>query len=357
MYAYDNVIHIDNNSGVEKRQKSDLTIVCTQIHDGLGYSFIVLGRNGLHEDAGSTKESIEKGQIERFSNRFREAMTPLIKSYQPEQLPSILLKIEGFGEELWDLLIPPPLQFLLRGLPEESIIDISTKEMWIPWEILFDGASFLGEKHILRRLPKLPVCTDVTQARQRCHRLSSGEVKRAINVIGDRLNVNEQELAARVFDGVELTVVTLSPTPIATLKEEINETDILHFSCHGIIDGTEQYLRLGPREEHFLSVSSVRRLSMQGGLVFANACASAGSSTLLSPVDFGWHFYAAGAEIFIGSLAPIPSKQALRFANEFYKTWNLGEKSCSAALQAVKKSYSDDSASLFWLFYCIYGQD
>lgn len=122
-----------------------------------------------------------------------------------------------------------------------------------------------------------------------------------------------------------------------------------------ILDRNIHYLQLGSGEQYHLTVTSAKKLSMNGGLVFANACSSAGSSVSFNDFqNFGWAFYEAGAEVFIGTLIPVPVRRALDFAKRFYSIWKPNEVSCAEALHIVKQEMSQAN-NLYWLFYCQYG--
>ena len=73
-----------------------------------------------------------------------------------KELDSIWMNIRSLGQELSEGLLPPALRDQLTHWKPGSTICIATNENWIPWELLYDGDCFWGQKYILARLPEVP---------------------------------------------------------------------------------------------------------------------------------------------------------------------------------------------------------
>jgi hypothetical protein len=91
--------------------------------------------------------------------------------------------------------------------------------------------------------------------------------------------------------------------------------------------------------------------------VFANACASAQPYIAFGKFgSFGWEFYRQGADVFIGTLGPVPAKYAIPFAEAVYDQLvsQKGQLMIGAALANARKEAANQH-NLFWLLYCLYG--
>jgi hypothetical protein len=343
--------------------QADATIGCDCRGEQSAYTYTVLPRGGHFADAGQSAYKYSSASAQQYLTRLYDRVSPtLCQTFESSNLPSIQLQIRGIGKELYDQLISPRLQAYMRSLKRGATVNISSKDNWIPWEIIHDGRDFWGVRYNVRRLPLLPLMAspqgNTPKTRQS---LASGHIKHGVNIIGNDLSSLEVQTAKTTFENfckshrLESRPVSDSPIAIHQLQELLKNVDVVHITCHGFADTSGHYLQLGPFQEHRLTIESVSQLSVNGGLVFANACSSAAPSYVLDDfVTFGWEFYEAGAEVFIGTLVPVPVTFALEFAQRFYRTWKPGRMGCGTALHKVKHQMSK-SGNLFWLFYCQYG--
>src|SRR5262249_32300208 len=91
--------------------------------------------------------------------------------------------------------------------------------------------------------------------------------------------------------------------------------------------------------------------------VFANACTSNRPVLTFGKFNtFGWEFYKCGAGAFIGTLGPVPTVLAIRFAEAFYRELleQDGRRTLGQAMGAAKEAAAP-GRTLFWLLYCLYG--
>ncbi|MBI1930349.1 CHAT domain-containing protein [Candidatus Poribacteria bacterium] len=354
-----------SNTGLDSERQAEVTIICDKEQGDTPYVFTVYEKSGGPMEGGRSNFHFTDAKAQSFLNRIIGELTPILRrGFHASQLEPIMMQIQGIGLELYEQLIPRDLTDFMKSLPEGAVVTISTKDMWIPWEIIFDETDFWGLKFDLRRLPKLPLGEkpllgesklNSAQTRQR---LAPPDLKKVVNIVGDELTPQETVTAKTTFDTLQAThgfnLLLLENEPIHTLRDKLRDADVSHFTCHGVASDSGHYLRLGSGQEHRLTVQSVRLFRLDGGLVFANACCSAASSWFLGNfMSFGWTFYRVGAQAFIGTLVPVPTKYALEFAQKFYKLWLVERQSCGKTLRSTKISMSN-SNNPFWLFYCLY---
>jgi CHAT domain len=276
---------------------------------------------------------------------------------------NILFNLRGLGQELFNQLVPPTVANHIQAWQPGLSVRISTNEPWIPWELMYDGQYFLGEKFLFIRLPRLDNSQHLPQ-RSRPQHQGAKQVKKIVNVVGGNIKPHEEaQRASDLFSQLPESIFTtcLIEKSFSELEASLNEADILHFTCHGHI-----------KPRHLLQISSDPFLSREnissynisqltlkpGSFVFANACNSNTPVYFLNNfTSFAWEFYKQGADIFIGTLGTIPTQYAINFAHTVYQELLLRDdrRTVPQAIDKAKKVAKDDDNNYFWLLYCIYG--
>lgn len=277
-----------------------------------------------------------------------------------DERESALISLRDRGAALFRRLIPLDLQAEIRGWADRTILQISTNEQWVPWELMHDGKGFLGQRMLLVRLPRFPLGI----ARAGCRSAVPSQAEddngqNVLNVIGGGLD-SEVEACLNLFQdfGKEVEVRTLRERPISALLQEIRGADLVHFTCHGHRDP----LRLQIHKTKDPALNLLLH-SVQGDdfcikdrcLVYANACNSAvGELSFEEFVNFAWGFCEKGAAAFIGTLGAVPTRDALAFARRFYSRLASGDSgSIYSAYQATREEAF--LAGPACLLFCIYG--
>jgi hypothetical protein len=144
---------------------------------------------------------------------------------------------------------------------------------------------------------------------------------------------------------------------LATFESMIEGAEVINVLCHGIVeeDGG-MYLQVGEKPLGVLRPSDVSALRLpRGALVFVNACSSAGATySVAGLTTFGWEFWKAGAAFYIGTLAPVMTDFALRFAKAFYDAWLGSRLSIPEAMFEARRSFRRESNPM-WTLYALYG--
>ncbi|MFC3455017.1 CHAT domain-containing protein [Amycolatopsis speibonae] len=258
------------------------------------------------------------------------------------------------GVGLWNDIVPTVIKeqfWQLRG--QISSLSVATTHDVLPWELLYplrlgDDRGFLIEQFpVLRRV----------FGQQRSRRAS---LDGCSYVLSERAPDN----ARQEIDAVA-AILGRGPT-VHALDNLLDLIDSgkcgsLHFACHNsfsLNDGGSSIAMSGGTFVPTLLNSAVvqRSLAPRNPLVFLNACRSAGAVPEYSRM-MGWaqQFMAAGAGAFVGTLWPIRSETASRFAETFYQQLRAGDPLGAAAHKARLTASGQDEIDPTWLAYTVYG--
>lgn len=305
-----------------------------------------------------------KARAEDWLRELNAFLAEVVTRARPsaDEWESMLLNLRAIGAQLYQDLVPTSItDRVATWVPGTSLV-ISTNEQWIPWELMYDGDDFWGKKFLLTRLPRLSGdVQDVMMSPSRPTPESGRLVRRIVNVVGGGV-ATETQRACHLFSGLSEEVKTevLLEKPLEVLRKTLPGADAVHFTCHGLTDPHLLQIAKDRSRSQNLAPQSVPFLPLEPGcLVFANACASSVPAVTFGRfTNFGWEFYRRGAEVFIGTLGPIPTSYAIQFAETFYQHLlrEEGSAGCSVgeALAAARRD-AENRSNLFWLLYCIYG--
>lgn len=305
-----------------------------------------------------------KARAEDWLRELNAFLAEVVTRARPsaDEWESMLLNLRAIGAQLYQDLVPTSItDRVATWVPGTSLV-ISTNEQWIPWELMYDGDDFWGKKFLLTRLPRLSGdVQDVMMSPSRPTPESGRLVRRIVNVVGGGV-ATETQRACHLFSGLSEEVKTevLLEKPLEVLRKTLPGADAVHFTCHGLTEPHLLQIAKDRSRSQNLAPQSVPFLPLEPGcLVFANACASSVPAVTFGRfTNFGWEFYRRGAEVFIGTLGPIPTSYAIQFAETFYQHLlrEEGSAGCSVgeALAAARRD-AENRSNLFWLLYCIYG--
>ena len=273
---------------------------------------------------------------------------------------STLFTLQSKGQYFYDNFLPEKLRDKTKAWANNSTIILSTNEQWIPWEIFYDGDDFWGKKHIISRYPRIGDRSHIMDS-SRTNENSAKKVSRILNVVGGKLPVETSDQAKLLFKNYPTTldIVTFENKPIYVFPGEVMEKDLIHFTCHGLLDPQILQISNSNSQSDNLSLESVRRLQIHPGcFVFVNACSSSVAAFTFGRFNnFAWEFYRKVADVYIGTLGKVPTKYALDFAEMVYKHLFKKPKGISVgeALQLAKQE-ATDKKNIFWLLYTLYGE-
>ena len=333
---------------------------------------------GFWRDAGS---AVQLGPLAALRQGINQRLNQLMQFLETNEAPPGWLPYKESKVELYEPLVPAEIRQVLERAalhanpadPPVLRIYLDPSLDWIPWEIMYDGTSYLGIRFQLARLPLVRSGPEWSNGQPR-------EVRRIYNILGEHV----LELPA-LFDSWQATFKPALEPAAAQDREqrvpadnvgewpnqddiaEASDGDILHVTCHGLYDLEQQsghwslnhkkasipWFQIGVQQVEMLNLSQSRPL------VFGNACSSASLGVEAAVgllAGFGPSFFKRGALAFVGTFAPIRKALAVEFAQRFYNNLLVQGLPVGRALWATKKQYLEDQTTdPSWLFYCLYG--
>jgi len=346
---------------------SDLSWIVTNAGNGRA-RFLVQNRGTWQDgDIGLRPEWM------KVCDGFFTGFTESLKNNRPLTIKYIHAQCEA----LFKTVLPDATQNILSDTLDDTHGDrIPTLRIYsdpvfdhVPWELLRDDTDFLG---VRCRIARMPIMSDPPS-----HADHKRMVRDIYHVLGKGVMALPDEGALlsawrKTFDPLPSQAYPSSGEqpvwPDLDVLEKAWFGDILHITCHGLDKAAGWTLDKDAGEPGVINDTIVDTLKIRDGrpLVFANACSSVGSATVLTP-GLAPKFISRGTLNLIGTFAPVTRDLAIRFAVRFYSlllgTNGSGPAPIAEALRLTKKQFQDDAAKLApgaaydpsYLFYCLYG--
>lgn len=256
----------------------------------------------------------------------------LIGKYK-EEMDNKTLK--DTGKLLYNIFIPTSIQKYINNIKPSKIIIITATEHDIPWELIFDGTNFWCEKYVVARYMGNFLNYDYLK-------LKTIPKKNKINVLiiadpkNDTHSAKEEgfEISKLLHNSsINIKIIGSAQATKVEVCKNINSNmyEIIHYAGHAdfnIENPKRSSLHL---KDGKLTYENIKCLSLREKrpLIFINACSSSDNKFIGNKsVGLALAFMEAGCMAFIGSMYPIESKVAAKFASIFYKNlqkFNIGE--------------------------------
>ncbi|WP_063804121.1 CHAT domain-containing protein [Streptomyces bungoensis] len=267
-------------------------------------------------------------------------------------------RLRSHGVRLWASAVPEAVQrqFWAEAGRITSFTVLGEHDM-VPWELLYPLNDGQEDRGFLAEW--LPVVRRVF-GQDRVRELGLPGVAFVVPP-GSPANAGAEvaSLRARLGPGVADAGVLTERAALTALIEG-GHAGLLHFACHNAFTGTGSCVTMadGPFDPIDLtSAAQLRTLRAHHPLVFFNACRSAGEIDWFGE-SLGWapQFLQAGAGAFVGTLWPVRSRSALRFAEAFYDQLLTHGQSLGQASLAARRTVRDlHGGDPTWLAYAVYG--
>lgn len=225
----------------------------------------------------------------------------------------------------------------------------------IPWELLYDGKFFLGDKFRIGRSvdgtwkeksnlnqTKLKILIIVNPSQD----LEEAEEEGTILFETLNTEISNDLLDIQMYSGSRITKFKL--------LSEIQSYDIVHYAGHVVYNESYPEGGLLLSNQEVLSSKEIEKIPNTPYLVFINACRS---SIKESNVGLANAFLRAGVPNYIGTNWNIPdSYKTVEFAINFYRNL-FDEKSVGDALFEARKfaRETNELHELIWASYSLYG--
>ncbi|MDD5077411.1 MAG: CHAT domain-containing protein [Candidatus Omnitrophica bacterium] len=278
-----------------------------------------------------------------------------------------LKSLQETGKLLWDYLFSRSIKERLKESPSCILtLSLDAELIYLPWELVFDGADFLSLKFGMGRVVRsrgdsflLPYRNPAQNARMLILADPTGDLKSAYRegvIIKKQVSLRNKSRVQADFKSTNIDRYYA--------RNNICNYDIVHFAGHGdhggpggggwiFKDGS-----FGPGD-----IFKMRQGCNFPALVFSNACHTAES--VLARVRFDYQrdsygmagaFLSAGVRHYIGAIRKVEDNAALVFAREFYRGMVSGkEMGESLRLARVKLKEEYGLRRMYWVNYLLYG--
>jgi class 3 adenylate cyclase len=280
--------------------------------------------------------------------------------------PSILDELQKTGALLFDELLTKDAKERLRATKASSLVlYIDDSLVQIPWEMLYDGKSFLARRFGVGRI----VRTRQTAAQVTPRALHAP--LRMLVVADPRRDLEQsykegveiRDLLAEKEDKIKVDFVS-SRVSVDFVKKNIKNYDIIHYAGHADYDAGKPSASAWKLTDGDFSAADV--LAMAGGeplpsIVFSNGCQSGQTqewklSDTREVYGLANAFLLAGVQHYIGTFWDVRDKHSMDFAQHFYRALLSGASVGEAMRQAREgliKSYGEEL--IVWSSYMLYG--
>lgn len=277
---------------------------------------------------------------------------------------NMLVELREHGQSLYKMLLPEDVRNKLAATEEKSILfSMDESLVHIPWELLYDGSSFLCQEFAIGRSVKTrQVVSSLSRSVSRPIKMLVLADPRGDLPASRREGALILEEAEKVSDWLN---VTLKDSGITTeyVREKIRTFDIVHYAGHAELDptkGSETGWLLKDGTFTGSEISSLATGAPMPAMVFSNACQSGGWDPIgnYEKQVFGVanNFLLAGVQHYIGTFREIPDEPGFLFACSFYahiaRGTTVGEAMRLARLALIGR-YGEDT--IIWGGYLLYG--
>ncbi|MEC4815146.1 MAG: CHAT domain-containing protein, partial [Scytonema sp. PMC 1069.18] len=295
--------------------------------------------------------SLSANWVERSQFLLKTTLEEAITS-QPEDFRA---RLSSLGQYLFQSFFPPELQNIFNNIPRFdspfTLLILADQDAWLPWELLYDGQEFLGDRFIIGRwLWELD--------KTRPYEFPLG----AVNVAHYQ-NVEQPEIWTALLEP------PLAPPPIALpggVLADLNSTDSmrgLHLVRSGQSSDTveQQYspVHLDNSNEMCSIESEVQpaKLTLRRNRPLVTLSYLSAGQPELTVLENTWAttFLQAGCSTFIGPLWAVQPDVEAAFVSSFYANLWSGQSLGTAFHSARQFARTIVPESLDWLAYVLFG--
>jgi len=277
--------------------------------------------------------------------------------------PGLNAEMMDLGLMLYDNLVPEGIRKVLRNYA--GPLFVWTEISSIPWEQLYDGEKFWGNRYAMGR----KIITSVSH-RPRV----SGSVKKLPSVLVVASNPNNDllwlgdEVETIVSSVSQFADVSVLSGSRATMIESIRELrkgcyTVIHYCGHATNESSSGEGALLLHDGQLLTSSMIKSNLRGAPVVFLNACQSArGVPEIDVMADWGGvtsslsdAFLLGGAAGVIGTVADLGDKEGAHFASAFYQHLNRGE-TLGKAIQSTRTTFCSEAPdNPVWSSFVLFG--
>ncbi|KPA13592.1 CHAT domain protein [Candidatus Magnetomorum sp. HK-1] len=293
--------------------------------------------------------------------------------HQPLQTSSLDL-LKKLGLLLWDELLSARFKEIFQTANKPFLyLELDYQLLHIPWEILFDGETFLCEKFYMGR-SKIITPENIIPCKKREDQkplkmlMVSNSVKELPNAVKEGKKIRD------IFDCIDQRheyILTSQKTDLslAELKEQLRDYDFIHYAGHA------EYIKEKSSEsglkctDGIFKASDVKKMENSAAMpliIFSNACQSA----RLQAINWEHHedpniqnnaaglataFTMRGVKHYIGTYWEIQDKPGRHFSELFYNEF-INNKPIGEIIHHTRKLFQKRfPKDISWISYIFYG--
>jgi CHAT domain-containing protein len=303
---------------------------------------------------------------ERIARAARQLIECLARGARQRTLTQAgLADLRTLGEELYRALFPPAVRDDLSEVEGRPLLlEMDERFVTVPWELVYDGHSFLCRRFDLGRAVFTPQPRRAGPTRKIAR--PAQLLVLCSDPAGDlpAVNAEGEAIVAALEAHKGVSVRMASGKGVETVRGWMKDFDLLHFAGHA------DHVRAEPAQSGWrladgkLTARDVADLA--GGrpmplLVFSNACASSHEGKWEGDDPgrvFGLAnaFLLAGVKYYLGTQWEVVDANSKIFARAFYAELGRG-RSVGAAVRRAREAVivAEGEASLGWASYVLYG--
>jgi CHAT domain-containing protein/predicted negative regulator of RcsB-dependent stress response len=276
--------------------------------------------------------------------------------------------IQDKGASLYQQLLTSDIRAQLQTTTATLLaLSLDDALVHIPWELLFDGHTFLCRRFAIGRMVSTPqplVTSRRALQTTPLQMLIVADPQGNLEAAAREGRTIRAELASEAH---RLQVeVWGAPVTCSQVTQSLGQYDVLHYAGHATYDPQHAEQSGWLLADSPLSAAMIRQLGNTvslPALVFSNACRSGQTRVWNGSPQAGQAIYGlanafllAGAQHYIGTFWDVPDEPSCAFAIDFYRQlahgWRIGE-ALRRARAALAARYGE--AHVVWGSYVLYG--
>ena len=327
-------------SRLRKQLKNDMALVEYANLDGVLAAFVVTsGSVELVEGLGTESEikTLLQGLRFQFGTlKFGAAATQNF-------LPQLKRNADQYFFKLRKILVSP-LEHLIDG--KRLVLAPVGVLNYIPFNALFDGESYLIQKHSVSITPSAQVWQTLQQKR----RAPSGKGL-LIGYSDESIPLADAEVKhLKRISGIDAIALTGRNATFRAFVENAPKADLIHLACHGQFRSDNPMYSSLHLSDGWVTVRDIAKQKLKARLVTLSAC-----ETGLSEVHKGEEllgltrgFLSAGARNLIVSLWTVNDESTSQLMSDLYTNLQLGHSPAASLRSAQLRFIASDTHPYYW---------
>jgi CHAT domain-containing protein len=224
---------------------------------------------------------------------------------------------------------------------------------YVPFHALFDGATYMIERHEVSYAPSASVL-------HQCLRVPRRPPLEAllIGVADEQIPRVEDEVSALADVFTDAVTLTGSGATRAAVREHVKHADLVHLACHGQFRPDNPLFSALQLGDGWLTVREAYELELEGKLVTLSACETGISAVAIGDELIGLvrGFLSAGASSLVVSLWTVDDETTAQLMTDMYVRLRAGDGPAAALRAAQLRALQQHGHPFFWAPFAVFGR-